>query len=480
MTIYYNGTTGNDVFKAFPTAIYNTFDSWSINGYAGNDTLTGGELTDTISGGDGNDLFLWSAGADILDGGNGSDTANYSSYLSNQYTGSSWIQGIAANLATGIVSFPGTFVTVQTLSNVENLTGSGASDAITGNFANNVLNGGSGDDSLFGDVGDDQLIAGAGNDWLDGGYGFDLIDGGSGIDTTTYEFYRGGINADLTTGVVSFPGNATLTDTLRGIENLIAAQGNDVVNGSSANNFLSGLAGDDQISAGAGNDVLSGGTGNDLLNGGTGSDTFFVDSTGDVVVEALSSGTDLVNSSVNYALTDNVENLSLTGTAMIGQGNNLNNTITANVSDNIIFSGNGQDAINSGLGSDYIFGDAGNDTLKGYGGGYEVDALSGGAGADKFILGDSTSVFYTYPGLASGNYDYGVIVDFKASEGDKIQLKGNAGNYLLGIDTDGGFGTIAAETLIYQNTGNTGSGNLVGIIQDVSNLSLTGSYFTYV
>ncbi|HBH74211.1 MAG TPA: hemolysin, partial [Synechococcales bacterium UBA10510] len=96
------------------------------------------------------------------------------------------------------------------------------------------LSGAAGNDSLFGLDGNDSLSGGDGDDYLDGGFGFDTINGGNGNDTTSYAFYSGPIVANLTTGVVSFPGNSTLTDTLISIENLIATNGNDSVTGNSS------------------------------------------------------------------------------------------------------------------------------------------------------------------------------------------------------------------------------------------------------
>jgi len=136
---------------------------------------------------------------------------------------------------------------------------------IYGSNGNDALYGGDGNDYLDGGDGNDYLDGGDGNDYLDGGFGFDTINGGTGVDTTSYAFYGGPINANLATGVVSFPGNSTLTDTLISIENLIGTAGNDTIYGSTADNDLSG---------GAGNDYLDGGIGKDTLTGGLGADRF--------------------------------------------------------------------------------------------------------------------------------------------------------------------------------------------------------------
>ncbi|MEH2257371.1 M10 family metallopeptidase C-terminal domain-containing protein, partial [Nostoc sp.] len=73
----------------------------------------------------------------------------------------------------------------------------------------------------------------------------------------------GPIDANLSTGVVKFPGNSTLTDKLVSIENLIGTTGNDTIVGSSANNVLNGEAGSDTLVGGYGTDVLTGGAGAD-------------------------------------------------------------------------------------------------------------------------------------------------------------------------------------------------------------------------
>jgi len=61
------------------------------------------------------------------------------------------------------------------------------------------------------------------------------------------------------------------------------------------------------------NNVLDGGAGADTMIGGQGNDTYFVDDAGDVITEKTDEGTDTVQSSISYTLSDNVENLALTG-----------------------------------------------------------------------------------------------------------------------------------------------------------------------
>ena len=80
--------------------------------------------------------------------------------------------------------------------------------------------------------------------------------------------------------------------------------------------------------------------------GGTGNDTYTVDSTSDVVTENSSEGTDLIQSSVTFTASANVENLTLTGSSNINAtGNSLNNTLTGNSGNNVLDGGEGNDIV---------------------------------------------------------------------------------------------------------------------------------------
>ncbi len=116
--------------------------------------------------------------------------------------------------------------------------------------------------------------------------------------------------------------NLTLTGTsvIHGTGN---AQANLII-GNNAANQLNGDAGNDTLKGEAGNDTLTGWSGADIMFGGLGNDTFFVENVGDVVTENLNQGTDTVSSRLAYTLPANVENLTLTGTAIVaGTGNGL-------------------------------------------------------------------------------------------------------------------------------------------------------------
>jgi Ca2+-binding RTX toxin-like protein len=222
------------------------------------------------------------------------------------------------------------------------------------------------------------------------------------------------------------------------------------------------------------------------MSGGTGNDIYYVDTMSDIVTEYAGEGTDLVYSSVstNYKwLPANVENLTLTGTAYYGDGNDLNNVIQGTNSGNSLYGygGNdtlygygGNDYLTGGTGSDTLIGGSGNDSLNGYGGTTgEYDILSGdysssqpgvkdsSDGADTFILGDASKAYY----LGSG---YATITDFYWSEGDKIQVHGSQSNYSLSFQNWSG--SSANDTLIYSNS------DLIGVVQDTTNVILSADF----
>lgn len=101
--------------------------------------------------------------------------------------------------------------------------------------------------------------------------------------------------------------------------------------------------------------ILDGGLGADMLVGGAGNDAYVVDNVNDLIYETstITTEIDLVQSSVSYTLSSNLENLILIGsTAINGFGNSLNNTLTGNTDSNRLDGGIGNDTMIGGLGND--------------------------------------------------------------------------------------------------------------------------------
>lgn len=185
------------------------------------------------------------------------------------------------------------------------------------------------------------------------------LDAGAGFDVLTVHDTSTSPNFALTiadTGVVTIT-NASGSASFVNFEKVIfsnitldlGSTGNDSITSTSATG--------DALYGFAGNDTLTGGAGADTLYGGSGNDTYYVSSAKTVVVEAANQGTDTVYASINYGLTANVENLTLTGTGNINAtGNALNNVIIGNAGNNVIAGGAGQDIMTGGAGKDlFVF-----------------------------------------------------------------------------------------------------------------------------
>ena len=80
-----------------------------------------------------------------------------------------------------------------------------------------------------------------------------------------------------------------------------------------------GYAGDDNLTGSDGGDLLDGALGADIMTGGRGNDVYIVDNIGDQVIETARGGFDKVFSSIDYVLGDEVEHLTLTGSASRGR-----------------------------------------------------------------------------------------------------------------------------------------------------------------
>ena len=378
-----NGLAGDDMLDG-GNGVATVTGNDALNGGAGNDTLFGRDGTDTLDGGDDNDILDGGTGADQLFGGDGNDTliggTDISADLLVGGAGADNMAGGGGNdtyevddigdvvteaASAGTDTIETEFTTyslnVAALANVENLTFTGTDPVSfngTGNGLANRIEGGDGDDILNGLGGTDNMIGGLGNDTY-----FVSVQGevtelaGEGTDT---------VNSGVIYTIAA----------LANIEN-ITLTGAATINatGNAANNVLQGNTG---------NNVLNGGLGADTMNGGAGNDTYVLDNAGDTVTENPGAGTDVVQTSLlSYALTDNVENLTIiTGSTgnRIFTGNGLNNTITGN---------GGADTLNGGGGIDILNGGGNNDILDG---GALNDTMFGGLGDDTYVVDVSNDV----------------------------------------------------------------------------------------
>ncbi len=139
----------------------------------------------------------------------------------------------------------------------------------------------------------------------------------------------------------------------------------------------------------------------DTLRGGAGDDTYVVQRR-DVIVEGVNAGNDTVRSGTSWTLGANLENLVLTGSAVInGTGNALANRITGNGAANTLSGAAGNDALLGGAGNDSLVGGDGNDRLDG---GLGSDTLVGGEGSDTYVVDANTDII-TETGTLAGAVD---------------------------------------------------------------------------
>jgi Ca2+-binding RTX toxin-like protein len=245
---------------------------------------------------------------------------------------------------------------------------------------------------------EDNVINGFdGNDTLNGGGGNDtyIVNGGDSVAENANQ------GIDTVQASVSFTLGANL-------ENLILT-GSAAINGT-GNTLANRLTGN------SGNNVLNGAGGADVMLGGAGNDTYITDG-GDTITENASQGSDTVESSVNFTLGANLENLILTGSAAInGTGNALNNRLTGNSGNNVLSGAGGADVMAGGAGNDtYVTN--GSDTIN----------ESAGYGTDTV----QSSVTYTLGANLEHLILTGVASINGTGNGAANRLTGNGGNNVL-------------------------------------------------
>ena len=318
-----NGQSGNDTINGGE-------DNDFIGGQAGNDTLNGDAGIDRIDGGADNDIIsggldhdrvIGGAGDDTLDGGDGDDLLNGDT-TSAGGTGNDILNGgagvdraafytttggVGATVDLNIVGVAqNTGQGMDTLTGIENLSGTVFADMLIGDGGDNWLWGST---ANFGGTtsatNNDTINGNGGNDLIEVGIGNHVVDGGA--DNDTFRFTENftvtdpGISVSLLlqgSAQASGSGNWTLSN----FENLSGGQGNDTLTGDGNANRITGERGDDTIFGGGGDDTLSGdllyivdthgigysgqatlmlatddvvaeATGNDTIDGGAGDDT---------------------------------------------------------------------------------------------------------------------------------------------------------------------------------------------------------------
>ena len=199
-----------------------------------------------------------------------------------------------------------------------------------------------------------------------------------------------------------------------------------------------------------GSDTITGSSGADTLSGGMGNDTYIISDATNVVFETNIGGIDTIQSSVNFKLPRNVENLVLTGgSGLIGNGNNLANHITGSSGSDTLDGGAGSDVMTGGAGDDVYVIDRLTDVVDETSGG----SVNGGAGIDTI------NSFITYS-LTDTTHILGSVENLTLTGLSAIDGTGNTlPNKIVGNDAANSIsGGESADTL----NGGNGNDTLVG------------------
>jgi Ca2+-binding RTX toxin-like protein len=333
-------------------------------------------------------------------------------------------------------------VELDTIINIENITGGSVADTLTGDALANSLVGNGGNDTLSGGDGNDTLTGGDGNDSLDGGTGTADTANFSDKTTAVVLTLNGATNATATIGGVA-------EDTIVNIENITGGSAADTLTGDILANTLIGNSGNDTLLGLIGNDVLRGGDDNDFLDGGTGNDTAdFADKTTAVVLTL--NGATNSTATIGGVAEDTIVNIEYI------TGGSAADTLTGDALAN---------RLHGNSGNDTLLGLSGNDSLRG---GDGNDSLDGGTGTDTADFADkniavvvtingATNATATIGGVAEDtivnieNITGGSAADTLTGDALANSLVGNGGN-----DTLSGLG--GNDTL----TGSDGNDNLTG------------------
>ncbi len=449
--------TGVEAFRALSTSninLANQSEGFVVTGSSGNDTIVGGSGNDTVEGGAGNDSLNGGAGA--------------GDWLSYEHASA----GVTVSLALTTAQNTGGAGT-DTVSNFENLRGSGANDSLTGSSGANVIAGGLGNDTLTGGLGADTFVrdasdAGAvqSDTITDFAAGTDKIDLSQSNGPASYEVLvnhllrsDGSGNAQL----ISIWNSSLQTLTLTGIAAGSLAAGDFVFDTSAVARTITGTGGSDQLYGGLGGDVLSGGNGNDLLVGDAGDDQLFGEAGADRFDGGAGAdtftggaGIDRVDYNVATTLILNAGGVAQAGSSaealgdtFVGieyiRGSALDDNIDVSTAVGILWGYGGNDTLTGGAGSNEINGGAGNDVI--HGGGSNGSQMVGDIGyarvEDDLFGGDGEDTILT-----------------ETLAGQLAYAFGDAGNDTIigGAGNDGLFGGDGADSI----SGGAGINNING------------------
>jgi Ca2+-binding RTX toxin-like protein len=364
--LYFGDNAGND----------------TMNGAAGNDSLRGGLGNDTLNGGTDDDYIVGGAGSDTIDGGSGGiDDFDQLAY-DNEYNYGAGTQGIFFNMSGTLQAGIATgrsrdsYGSIDTVSNFEQLNGTGFADTVYANVLVGVPF------SFLGFSGNDTFVGTAtGQDRLrydkDEKFAADALVGRNQVLTAqgiVVNFAGDTVAGDGSSGTVT--DSFGDTDTVSGVDVVRATFFVDTFNGGADDEKFHGLKGNDIIIGGGGFDIAAyffDRVSSGVQAGGLAGIT--ANFSGDQIADGVSHGT-VVD---GFGTTDQLTNIEAV------DGTDFNDTFTGGAEQVEFWAGMGNDTYNGGTADDYADGGEGNDILNG---GDGNDDLQGGTGADSLVGGN--------------------------------------------------------------------------------------------
>ena len=440
----------------------------TIEGNAGNNTITGTAYTDQMNGEEGSDAYVINAAshhaaAEIADSGiAGIDEIKFSA------TATSTLTLFAGDTGVERVTLSGTAALNLDASAIAN------SLVINGNSAANFLIG-----TSYADV-------------INGGSGADIY-----LINSAAEHNQAEITDNGTSGVDEVRFAATTPETLTifagdtGIEQVVIGTGSSIqadITGTTASGInaslapkglvLIGNAGANSLTGSAYNDLLIGNSGTDALNGGNGSDIYLIENANDHPAAGINDSGLSGNDEIRYTATSAgtftlFANDSGIEQVVIGTGTATTAVTTGTASLNVNASAYGNALLIIGnAGINTLTATTGNDILDG---GAATDFLDGAEGSDIYLISAAT------------HHAAAEISDSGTTGSDEIRFSASAAGTLTLYSGDTGIervviGTGSATTAITTattalNVNAAAVGNALAISGNTGINSLTGTEF---
>jgi RHS repeat-associated protein len=464
-------TLSNTTLSGMGSDTLTGIEAAKLTGGAGNNSLAASTFTGsaTLDGGAGNDSITGGLANDSLVGGTGIDVLIVAADVNITLT-TTTVSGVGTDALSGIDQAS---LTGGAGNNLINASGFAGPVTIDGGAGNDTLSGGSASDSLIGGTGTDRvavtsdvnqslsdtLLMGLGSDTLSSIEEGSLADGAN----------NSVLDASLFTGPVTLSGGS-------GNDSLIGGSGADVLTGGLGDDTINGASGTDRLSEsgdvnyvltdtdliGLGTDVLMG-IEQATLVGGSGSNSFTVSGwTGAVTLDG-GSGNDqvVVINDANITLTNTTLTRSMLATISLTSIElaSLTGGGGANVIDASAFTG--AVTLDGAAGNDTLLGGSSNDWLQG---GDGNDSMVGGSGTDRVIQSVDAGQVLTSTSLSGLGTD-------TLSGIEEASLVGGVGNNALNatsftgpVTLDGGDGndTLTGGSSGDQLTGGLGNDSLTG------------------